>query len=1049
MSNSSFIQNITPKEKKTIIENKKILKIYEESNLIIQSFDLSEILDKNGKYKKNPSNLPFKWQEQTVSNIIPNQNGYLMRTGTKIGEGENEKYIIAIDVDNKDDFDEYKNGLTYWNQLLKEKNYNVTTATQSTGNNGFHFLFTVSPEKYKHVSSNITGLKINKQRYTIDIKATKACIYCEPSNYTSLENGKIKEYKWIIKPKIKNFQILPDFLYELIYNHHKNNTTSQTPIKKTKKSNIITNEINIEKRELKNPIDLTNLKVSRVEEKLLYILDPDRFIATSKWWNIGIIMKSLNFNYEMYSKLSKKDYLYYTDIDCLRNWESYRKKTNYDMGLLHYIAKLDNPEEYEKLNIIASEEIININRIEIKKRYLIDIDNENLKTENCILSENIKTFFMDEKIKSLSIKSPYDTGKTQLIKKILDKYQQKRILWISYRKTLTNDILSTFEKKYNFKNYQDGIYTADRLIIQLESLMHLTSHNFYDEEIEIPSYDLILIDESESVLQQYSSSTFKGYSKQTFEFMTAIMHNSKKLIFMDGDMGNRSYNLIKHFGESINIINNIQINQRHFIFTKNRDFITNDIMQDIEDEKKIVIVSMSSKKAIEYRDIISEKYKDKKILIYTGNSDDNTKNDLKDVIGIWSKCDVLIYSPSIESGVSFDLEYFDNMYGIITNKSTSPRAFMQMLNRIRKIKNTTIKILNEVFNMTNMSDYDIVKKTNMYKYSEVKQGIMSLESIKLSNEIIEKNGKKIMLNKLTLYDENYIYNKQEKLNSSHHYFLPSLLIMIKNKGHTYEIEESEKSKNKKTKTKNEMILEVKDITDEEYNICVDKQKKGMATEEDKNKIQKHSLKKIYGVERLNKEILKLDTYKIKNFVGLLDINNINKIDDNQTKENIKKIEMINELINNIGFDNIYDTKYIEKQTIEEKRNEIMEKTSIFKDEMIKKVLFNESKHIHEITTNKAFLGYINSLLSEYCLKINSSLFRLKKLKQNEMENMTKEQIKHYEEKQKKQLRIYKLERLYNIDEIIDYKIKNKYKLIDEKNIRKNYEKTTIFKDLIN
>jgi hypothetical protein len=350
--------------------------------------------------------------------------------------------------------------------------------------------------------------------------------------------------------------------------------------------------------------------------------------------------------------------------------------------------------------------------------------------------------------------------------------------------------------------------------------------------------------------------------------------------------------------------------------------------------------------------------------------------------------------------------------------------------------------------MTNMSDYDIVKKTNMYKYSEVKQGIMSLESIKLSNEIIEKNGKKIMLNKLTLYDENYIYNKQEKLNSSHHYFLPSLLIMIKNKGHTYEIEESEKSKNKKTKTKNEMILEVKDITDEEYNICVDKQKKGMATEEDKNKIQKHSLKKIYGVERLNKEILKLDTYKIKNFVGLLDIGNVNKIDDNQTKEHMKKIELINELLNNIGFDNIYDTKYIEKNTIEEKRNEIMKNTSIFKDETMRKVLFNESKYNNDISTNKAFLGYINSLLSEYCLKINSSLFRLKKLSSDEKKNMTEKEIKEYEIKQKQRLRIHKLERLYNIDEIIDYKIRKKYKLIDLKNIRKNYEKTEIFKDLI-
>ena len=71
MSNSSFIQIITPKEKKTIIKNKKILKIYEESNLIIQSFNLSEILE-NGKYKKNPLKTSTYTQSKTkmYQNII-------------------------------------------------------------------------------------------------------------------------------------------------------------------------------------------------------------------------------------------------------------------------------------------------------------------------------------------------------------------------------------------------------------------------------------------------------------------------------------------------------------------------------------------------------------------------------------------------------------------------------------------------------------------------------------------------------------------------------------------------------------------------------------------------------------------------------------------------------------------------------------------------------------------------------------------------------------------------------------------------------------------
>ena len=73
-------------------------------------------------------------------------------------------------------------------------------------------------------------------------------------------------------------------------------------------------------------------------------------------------------------------------------------------------------------------------------------------------------------IKSLNLRSPYDTGKTKLIQKIITKFNRKKILWLSYRKTLTNDILGSFGEGFNFKDYQKQDYKADRLIIQLESI---------------------------------------------------------------------------------------------------------------------------------------------------------------------------------------------------------------------------------------------------------------------------------------------------------------------------------------------------------------------------------------------------------------------------------------------------------------------------------------------------------------------------------------------------------------------------------------------------
>ena len=780
-----------------------ILEIYKKSNLIIQSFELIEEQNKKGEYKKIAVkySLDQGWQTATKTNIKKNKNhnGFLLNTGTKI----NNKYVIGVDLDDKDDKENHLNGLTYWNDLIEENNLNITTPRQRTGNGGLHYLFLVNEEQFKIISGNINGLFIDDKRFTIDIKALGGCLYCEPTIYKSLETGEDKKYVWEVKPELKNFQDMPDIIYNLIKNHY---TIRDKPkIKKVKKIIIKDDGEEEEVEEIINErnIDFNNIIVNSEDEKLIYLLDPDRFIDTDKWINIGIIMKSLNFTYELYAKMSKEYFKDFNNNVCLNYWNSYKKRPKYDMNLLNFIARRDNPNEYENLNIIKKDKDIDIEKIEIQNRYLIDLENENLddifekkelkfneflknqkkEKKECKLSYHINKFFKDDKIKSFNLKSPYDTGKTQLIKKILKKYNHKRILWLSYRKTLTMDILSSFGSLYGFKDYQDNNYNADRLILQVESLLHLTTDDYFNDEIEIKSYDIVIIDECESILSQFNSSTMRGRSKDCFDLMTAIIKNSKKLICLDGDLGNRTYNFINYFGKSININNNIQINKKHFLFTKDKNKYTEEILKDLEDNKKIVIVSMSSKKCKEFYDLITSKFENKKVLIYTGKSSDKTKDDLKNVKELW-KVDVIIYSGTVESGVNFDVDWFDRMYGLVCNKSSSPRAFMQMMARIRKLKNDNITILNEQFEMNFLNPKNIkrILNTNLYIYDEVKQGVLSLENINLKKTIIEKDGKMIMINKLDIYDENYIYNRMEQLNGGYSYFMPSLICLLTSKG---------------------------------------------------------------------------------------------------------------------------------------------------------------------------------------------------------------------------------------------------------------------------
>ena len=119
----------------------------------------------------------------------------------------------------------------------------------------------------------------------------------------------------------------------------------------------------------------------------------------------------------------------------------------------------------------------------------------------------------------------------------------------------------------------DGDYSADRLIVQVESLLHLAPNmDFIDNYTTMfPEYDLVIIDESESILNQFQAETFKGKSKNSFEFMYNVIYNSKKLLVLDGDISNRTYKFIKNFGECVNIVNDIKVNQKEFILTSKTD----------------------------------------------------------------------------------------------------------------------------------------------------------------------------------------------------------------------------------------------------------------------------------------------------------------------------------------------------------------------------------------------------------------------------------------------------------------------------------------------
>jgi hypothetical protein len=982
---------------KCIYEN-EIFETYKKLGLVAISIDL-QMNKETGKKIFTP---PFKWQEIKKTTINKDKhNGVMIRNKTKLSDGS---YLFVIDLDttkNKDGI----SGIDFWNEYIKKTNTKIDTFRQRTGNDGIHFLFRTFNEKLYN-ASHILGLTIDGVKQQIDIPNA---IISEPSHYG---NGEIHKYYKFgkITNDINDIQILPESITDLILKH--SNT-----VKKYENEDVIEKDLIIV-----NP-----------NYPLLNILE-SHFESYSEWSRMCWIMKSLNYPFSVFDEFSKKYPSKYNYNDCFNYWNKC-KTSKINEGILHTLARGVNPLEYEKLNLsinykpdVIPVETIQITKDQINKNdgYLIHKDNNDLDFKDCLISNKLKEFFTSD-IKSFNIKSPYDTGKTQLLTKIFKKYKQERILFLSYRKTLTSDLMYSFDD-FGFKDYRDAnCKETNKLIIQLESINKIKpSFLFVDEEFEIPKYDLVIIDEVESILQQFNSETFKGESKSAFEFINAIIKNSNKLITLDGDLSFRGFNYIKNFGSSINIINPVKKNQRNFYIIDNENIFHSNIECALNDKKKIVIVSQTSSMCDSLFVFIKQKYKDIKMAVYTGSTNDKDKTELSNVLKNWVELDVLIYSPTIESGVNFDLPHFDKIFGVVSSGCNSQRAFCQMLSRVRKITDNNITILASRLN------YVELKKSNIYTFDEVQNALITLGIIKV-NETIE--GSK-MVKRLSSYDINFCYNKIEELMKNKFYYLGYLVHLLKNKGHqvTNLIEPKKKDdkKNKvelsediiNSKCKNSELLSiVDDITEDKFKFLLEKQKQSTADKVDKLQIKKFVIKASLGVDKMDEKILGYydSPFIIRNIEHLIDKTNIKQYNDNQTKETIKKVEIINDLITKLGF-KLFDGKMISRENFEKNVEEIMKTNELFINPKLVKVLFNSSKV--GIKTNRQFLGFVNSILENYKLKIKSDEIRVKK---EDIEKIGKTKDTAYS--------LQFIDGYETINELIQYKINKGYKLNDTNNIR--------------
>ncbi len=297
------------------------------------------------------------------------------------------------------------------------------------------------------------------------------------------------------------------------------------------------------------------------------------------------------------------------------------------------------------------------------------------------------------------LESAKGTGKTEaMIKFVKDIDKSKSILLISYRVSLCNKYQSDFaEHGLDFSLYSDKDQgERSRLICCLNSIKNRN-------EEDPMKWDIIIIDEIYSVLEHFNSDMknkisnllyFERYIKGC-DYLYCLDAHLNNIMVVDTLKALREpdqftcwKNTKSHSYEdyTFNLMRIVK-NDKNY----ERDVIINKLLEDVNNNKKIAVVS-STKSLLEYiNELLIEKTIDKKIKIYTSATEENIKkNDLSNVETSWKNIDVILYSATISAGVSYNdidkITGFNKVYAFLKCGLDVPshNSADQMLARIRQ-----------------------------------------------------------------------------------------------------------------------------------------------------------------------------------------------------------------------------------------------------------------------------------------------------------------------------------------------------------------------------
>ena len=179
------------------------------------------------------------------------------------------------------------------------------------------------------------------------------------------------------------------------------------------------------------------------------------------------------------------------------------------------------------------------------------------------------------------------------------------------------------------------------------------------------------------------------------------MKHIGKVLLIDGDTSNNSLSFASAYGDITRINNRNTGGARttHLMLNDGQWHaqLDTDLTKYHEEDPhfRVCIVSQSSTKAVSLECDLKERCPHLTIKRLIGSDSGETKRQaLEHINETLEDANVFVYSPVIESGVDITVKV-KKVCGMLCAKSNSQRAFLQMINRCRRVEDPNMDFLND------------------------------------------------------------------------------------------------------------------------------------------------------------------------------------------------------------------------------------------------------------------------------------------------------------------------------------------------------------------